>query len=131
MIDTLRGIQWCATLFGSSLDQTIRPEKKDNRVKDHQNDPYVAHANVDVPPHGARPDAVSDLARRAIARLCASATAKPGHAKAPCADPARASDIIGDPVASALAYSLCDDEPDVAQAIIDDLLDAGVSAEDI
>jgi methanogenic corrinoid protein MtbC1 len=38
---------------------------------------------------------------------------------------------LGDPVAAALAYALCDRDESTAQELVDDLLEAGLSVEDI
>lgn len=67
---------------------------------------------------------VSGLARQAMARLCAETKA------AADADSARAA-LGGQPVSAAMAYALCDPEDDAATVLVDDMLDVGVSVEDI
>lgn len=66
---------------------------------------------------------LNDLARRAVARLCAEM-----HAHA-ATTPAQA--VLGDPCAAAMAYALCDEDDAAATALVDDLLRAGLSVEDL
>ena len=65
----------------------------------------------------------TDLAKRALARLCAENSARA------VSDVTKAA--LGNPMATALAYALCDADDDAAQAMIDDLLDAGLSVETV
>lgn len=70
-----------------------------------------------------RQDALADLARAALARLCAQT--------APMAPVTDAQTVLGDPCAAAMAYALCDPEDDAAGLLVDDLLAAGLSVEDL
>lgn len=72
-------------------------------------------------PHAA--PGLSELAHHAMARLCAEQAA--GRVS-------RATiKAMGDPLPTALAYALCDDEDTAANALVDDLLKAGLSVEDV
>ena len=72
---------------------------------------------------GSRHDALDDLARAALARLCAQS-----HPAAVSRD---ALSVLGDPLAAAMAFALCDDEDDTASLMVEDLLAAGLSVEDL
>lgn len=72
---------------------------------------------------GSRQDALDDLARAALARLCAQSR--------PAAVSRDALSVLGDPLAAAMAFALCDDEDDTANILVDDLLAAGLSIEDL
>lgn len=66
---------------------------------------------------------LSDLAHHAMARLCAEQAA--GRVS-------RATiKAIGDPLPTALAYALCDDDATAANTLVEDLLKAGLSVEDV
>lgn len=72
---------------------------------------------------GPQSGALDDLAKRALARLCQDS--KRG---APAGD---AVSVLGDPCAAAMAFALCDPDDAAAQFLVDDLLDAGISVEDL
>lgn len=69
---------------------------------------------------------LNDLATRAMARLCAERMAA-------VADPALvpAQDVLGDPCAAAMAFALCDEDDLAASILVDELLEAGLSVEDL
>lgn len=68
-----------------------------------------------------RQQALTDLANAAVARLRAQADhIGPG-----------AGTVLGDPCAAAMAYALCDDDEDSAAMLVADLLEAGLSVEDL
>ena len=66
---------------------------------------------------------LADLAHRAVAKLCEDSRAND------VSDDAQKA--IGDPMSTAMAYALCDREDDSAHLIVDDLLAAGLSVEDV
>jgi methanogenic corrinoid protein MtbC1 len=66
---------------------------------------------------------LSDLATRAMARICAASGA------GDLSEEAKA--CMQSPMATALATALCDDKTDIADRMVDDLLEAGVSVEDV
>ncbi|MFY9246923.1 MAG: hypothetical protein WAO88_14150, partial [Roseicyclus sp.] len=72
---------------------------------------------------GPQSGAFDDLAKRALARLC-----KDSKRGAPSGD---AVSVLGDPCAAAMAFALCDPDDAAAQFLVDDLLDAGISVEDL
>ena len=78
---------------------------------------------MNTPRRPASADDCADLAARALQRLCQERAA--GSVSAATAE------ALGDPMATALAYALCDDDDFSAQIIIDDLLEAGLSVEDV
>lgn len=66
---------------------------------------------------------LTDLAQRALARLCAQMQDRaPAH---------RAHDVLGDPCSAAMAYALCDSDDTAASLLVEDLLDVGLSVEDV
>lgn len=71
----------------------------------------------------ARPSDLSKLAQSAMARLCAELRAQPGRNDA--------QKVLGDPCAAALAYALCDADDLAASVLVEDLLEAGLSVEDV
>ena len=71
----------------------------------------------------ARMGDLSDLAHEAMARLCSQMRAKAG------AGPARS--VLGDPCVAAMAYALCDADDDAASVLVEDLLTAGLSVQDV
>lgn len=76
-----------------------------------------------APGDGLRHDALTDLARAALSRLCAQA--QPGT---PSLD---AQSVLGDPCAAAMAYALCDQDETAAALLVEDLLEAGLSVADL
>jgi methanogenic corrinoid protein MtbC1 len=66
---------------------------------------------------------LTGLAQKAMARLCEQMR------NAPSARPAL--EVLGDPCAAAMAYALCDDDDLAASVLVEDLLDAGLSVEDV
>ena len=72
---------------------------------------------------GPQSGALDDLAKRALARLC-----QDSKRAAPSGD---AVSVLGDPCAAAMAFALCDPDDAAAQFLVDDLLDAGISVEDL
>ncbi len=74
----------------------------------------------------SHPDAPKDfsaLAMRAVSKLCADKNAN--------AVSAEAQEALGDPIATAMAYALCDGDACSAEYLVDALLDAGLSVEDV
>jgi methanogenic corrinoid protein MtbC1 len=71
----------------------------------------------------SRHDALTDLAKTALARLCAQ-TDEAGAAGG-------AAHVLGDPCAAAMAFALCDPEDASANILVEDLLDAGLSVEHV
>lgn len=69
---------------------------------------------------------LNDLATRAVARLCAERMAA-------VADPVLvpAQEVLGDPCAAAMAFALCDEDDLAASVLVDELLEAGLSVEDL
>lgn len=72
---------------------------------------------------GPEISALDDLAKRALARLCQDG--RPGDISGD------ALAVLGDPCAAAMAFALCEPDDDAAQSLVDDLLDAGISIEDL
>lgn len=70
-----------------------------------------------------RPSDLSKLAQSAMARLCAEMRAQPERPDA--------HKVLGDPCAAALAYALCDVDDLAASVLVEDLLEAGLSVEDV
>lgn len=75
----------------------------------------------------ARDAALTDLAKTALARLCAQ-TDEAGAAGVAAGVAAR---VLGEPCAAAMAYALCDPEDASAASLVEDLLDAGLSVEEL
>jgi len=71
----------------------------------------------------ARAAELADLAQNALARLCAEMRSKTAVGTA--------RSVLGDPCAAAMAYALCDEDDAAAAVIVEDLLDAGLSVEDV
>jgi len=71
----------------------------------------------------SRHDALTDLARVALARLCAQS--RPG------VQLSDAQSVLGDPCAAAMAFALCDEDDATATHLVEDLLAAGLSVEDL
>lgn len=78
----------------------------------------IADAKPHLPQHS-----ISDLAARAVARLREESAARETSSAA-CA-------CMNSPVAIALATALCEDGSDTADLIVADLIEAGVSVEDV
>lgn len=72
---------------------------------------------------GRQGDALDDLAKRAVARLCEDTKAGASSGEAMI--------VMGDPCAAAMAFALCDPDDVAAQSLVDDLLAAGVSVEEL
>ncbi len=70
-----------------------------------------------------RPSDLSRLAQSAMARLCAEMRAQPGRTDA--------HKVLGDPCVAALAYALCDQDDQAASVLVEDLLEAGLSVEEV
>lgn len=71
----------------------------------------------------SRSSDLDGLARAALARLCAQMQGRP--AALPAAE------VLGDPCAAAMAYALCDVDDAAASVLVEDLLDAGLSVEEV
>jgi len=80
-------------------------------------------SNTALPPASQALSDVADLARDVMTRLC--------DAKKPGTVSKAASDVLGNPVAAALAYALCDVDDESANVVVQDLLDAGLSVDEI
>lgn len=72
---------------------------------------------------GFQSSALDELAKKALARLWHDS-----KAARPVGD---ALTILGDPCAAAMAFALCDPDDCAAQFLVDDLLEAGISVEDL
>ena len=72
---------------------------------------------------GAQIGALDVLAKRALARL--------SHDNRAGAVSRDAVSVLGDPCAAAMAFALCDPDETAAQFLVDDLLEAGISVEDL
>ena len=72
---------------------------------------------------GAQIGALDVLAKRALARLC--------HDNRAGAVSRDAVSVLGDPCAAAMAFALCDPDETAAQFLVDDLLEAGISVDDL
>lgn len=70
-----------------------------------------------------KPSDLSGLARSALSRLCADLRSREAGLDA--------QRVLGDPCAAALAYALCDRDDLAASVLVEDLLDAGLSVEDV
>jgi methanogenic corrinoid protein MtbC1 len=66
---------------------------------------------------------LAGLARGALARLCAEMQGG--------TNPHLAQQVLGDPCAAAMAYALCDVDDMAASVLVEDLLEAGLSVEDV
>lgn len=66
---------------------------------------------------------LTELAQSALARLCADLREKSAAGAA--------QSVLGDPCAAAMAYALCDEDESAAIVIVEDLLQAGLSVEDV
>lgn len=76
-----------------------------------------------TPGQTPRAGALDDLAKTAVARLC-----QEGRASAISRD---ALTVLGSPCVAAMAYALCDPNDAAAQVLVDALLEAGISVEDL
>jgi len=65
----------------------------------------------------------ASLAKEAVARLCADVRQADKNGQV--------ASVLGSPLAAALAYALCDEDSRAANLIVEDLLEAGVSVEEI
>ena len=70
------------------------------------------------------PNHLSDLAQNALARLCADMRHKPTPAQTAHA-------TLGDPCVAAMAYALCDPDDASFSILVSELLDAGLSVEEL
>lgn len=87
-----------------------------------KNDPTDPGQPISAATLTSSPD-LDAFARRAVARLCAQMQ------QAPVQHPAL--EILGDPCAAAMAYALCDVDDLAASILVEDLLAAGLSVEDV
>jgi methanogenic corrinoid protein MtbC1 len=131
LIDTGFVIQWHADKGSVGVRTRGHPTHDGRRTtvtknQDARNTPRGALHHLDA--HG--PSAIP-LTSRGLSELAARAMARVLHATGAGDLSEEAKACMQSPLATALATALCDDKTDIADLMVDDLLEAGVSVEDV